>query len=127
MRRMIGWAAVACGVSVGCTQHASGTERAGTVEQPNIIWLMAEDIGQDLSCYGMKGVRTPTLDRLAEQGRVYRNAICANPICSPNRSAMMVGVNPTVIDAHMHRSNRDKPLPEPYKPITRMANASCTI
>ena len=87
-------------------------------DRPNIVWLMAEDIGQDLACYGMKGLQTPTLDRLAAEGRKYNNAICANPICSPNRSAMMVGVNPTIINAHMHRSNRDQPLPAPYKPIT---------
>ncbi|MBT6770556.1 MAG: sulfatase-like hydrolase/transferase, partial [Opitutales bacterium] len=86
--------------------------------RPNIVWLMAEDIGQDLACYGMKGLQTPTLDRLATEGRKYNNAICANPICSPNRSAMMVGVNPTIINAHMHRSNRDLALPAPYKPIT---------
>lgn len=99
-------------------------------ERPNIIWLMAEDIGQDLSCYGMKGVETPTLDSMASEGRQYNNAICANPICSPNRSAMMIGVNPTVIDAHMHRSNRAKPLPEPYKPITyylRKAGYTCLL
>ena len=87
-------------------------------DRPNIVWLMGEDIGQDLACYGMKGLQTPTLDRLAAEGRKYNNAICANPICSPNRSAMMVGVNPTIINAHMHRSNRDLPLPAPYKPIT---------
>ncbi len=86
--------------------------------RPNIVWLIAEDIGQDLACYGMKGLQTPTLDRLATEGRKYNNAICANPICSPNSSAMMVGVNPTIINAHMHRSNRDLALPAPYKPIT---------
>jgi len=103
---------------------------ANAQDRPNIVWLMAEDIAQDLACYGMKGLQTPTLDRLAREGRRYDNAICANPICSPNRSAMMVGVNPTIIDAHMHRSNRDLPLPAPYKPITaylRDAGYTCLL
>ncbi len=103
---------------------------ASGADRPNIVLLMAEDIGQDLACYGMAGVKTPHLDRLAEEGRRYDNAICANPICSPNRSALMVGVNPTVINAHMHRSNRDVPLPAPYRPITyflREAGYTCLL
>lgn len=99
-------------------------------DRPNIVLLMADDIGQDLAYYGMKGVKTPNLDRLAHEGRRFDNAICANPICSPNRSALMVGVNPTLINAHMHRSNRNQPLPTPFKPITyylREAGYTCLL
>lgn len=98
--------------------------------RPNIIWLMAEDMGQDLACYGMKGVKTPTLDRMAANGRKYNNAFCTNPICSPSRSAMMVGVHQNIINAYMHRSNRGRPLAEPYKPITfylRRAGYTCLL
>lgn len=87
-------------------------------DRPNIIWLMAEDISNDLETYGMEGVETPNLNRLAEQGVRYTNVISTNPICSPNRSAMMVGTHQNMIGAQHHRSNRDRPLPEPYKPIT---------
>lgn len=88
------------------------------LNKPNIIWLMAEDMGLDLACYGMPGVKTPNLDKMAEEGALFTRAYCDNPICSPNRSAMMVGVHQTIINAHHHRSNRDVPLAEPYKPIT---------
>ena len=87
-------------------------------KQPNIIWLMAEDMGPDLECNGMVGVKTPNLNRMAKEGAIYNRAYCSNPICSPNRSAMMVGVHQTIINAHHHRSNRDLPLVAPYKPIT---------
>jgi N-sulfoglucosamine sulfohydrolase len=91
---------------------------ADAQEKPNIIWLMSEDIGPDLACYGMKAVRTPNLNKLAEDGIRYTNCFAANPICSPNRSAMMVGVYPNKINAGQHRSNHNVPLPEPYKPFT---------
>ena len=103
---------------------------SGEKERPNIVFLMAEDIGLDLACYGMKGVETPTLDRMAREGRIYKNAISVNPICSPNRSAMMVGMHPNIINAHLHRSNRTIPLPAPYKPITyylREAGYTCLL
>lgn len=105
---------------------------AGSAEQarPNIIWLMAEDMGLDLECYGMAGVQTPNLNRLAAEGALFTRAYASNPICSPNRSAMMVGVNQNVINAQHHRSNRDTPLMAPYKPITywlRDAGYTCLL
>ncbi|MFC0537690.1 sulfatase family protein [Pelagicoccus mobilis] len=87
-------------------------------DKPNIIWLMAEDIGADLECYGMEGVETPNLNRLAEEGARFTSVYCPSPICSPNRSAMMVGVDQTEFGAQHHRSNRNVPLPAPYKPMT---------
>ncbi len=99
-------------------------------KQPNIIWLMAEDMGPDLQCNGMAGVKTPNLNQMAKEGALYNRAYCTNPICSPNRSAMMVGMHQTIINAHHHRSNRDVPLAAPYKPITsylRDAGYTCLL
>ncbi len=97
---------------------SSISSAAAEQARPNIIWLMAEDMGLDLECYGMAGVQTPNLNRLAQEGALFTRAYASNPICSPNRSAMMVGVNQNVINAQHHRSNRDVPLMAPYKPIT---------
>lgn len=87
-------------------------------ERPNIIWLMAEDMSLDLECYGMKGVKTPNLNRMAEEGVRFDNCFVTNPICSPSRSAMLTGTHQVKINAHHHRSNRDVPLDENYKPFT---------
>lgn len=87
-------------------------------KKPNIIWLMAEDISLDLECYGTKGVQTPVLNSLADEGTMYNNCFVTNPICSPSRSSMMVGTHQLKIGAQHHRSNRDVILPDPYKPFT---------
>ena len=97
---------------------------------PNIIWLMAEDISLDLGCYGMKGVKTPTLDEMAKYGWKFNNCYVTNPICSPSRSAMMVGTHQRKINAHQHRSNRKIKLSEDYKPFTywlRKAGYTCIL
>lgn len=97
---------------------------------PNIVWVMAEDISNDLACYGMAGAQTPVLDHLAAEGTRYTRAYSTNPICSPNRSAMMVGTHQNLINAHQHRSNRAIPLAEPYRPITywlRQAGYTCVL
>ena len=96
----------------------SGSASAQIAQRPNILWVMAEDMGQDLECYGMKAVRTPILNKLASEGVKYNAATCTSPISSPNRSAMMTGVHQTVTNAHNHRSNRDLPLDKQFKPIT---------
>lgn len=73
------------------------------VRQPNIIWIMAEDISNELSCYGEPGVSTPNIDALASAGVRYERAYCSGPACSTSRSGMMSGVYQTRIDAHDHR------------------------
>lgn len=87
-------------------------------ERPNIIWLMAEDMSIDLECYGMKGVKTPNLNKMANEGVRFDNCFVTNPICSPSRSAMLTGTHQVKINAHHHRSNRDVPLDQNYKPFT---------
>ena len=88
--------------------------------RPNIIWLMAEDMSLDLACYGMKAIKTPNLDQMALDGMRFNNTFVTNPICSPSRSAMMVGVHQVKTNTHNHRSNREIPLSEPYLPFTKL-------
>lgn len=97
---------------IACTEEKT--------EQPNIIWLMAEDISLDLECYGMAAVQTPTLNKLAEEGMMFTNCFVTNPICSPSRSAMMTGTHQIKINAHNHRSNRNVPLPTEIIPFTQL-------
>ncbi|MCG9793711.1 sulfatase family protein [Flavobacterium algicola] len=90
------------------------------LKRPNIIWLMAEDMSLDLECYGMEAVKTPNLNKMAAEGVRYDNCFVTNPICSPSRSAMMVGTHQLKINAQNHRSNRDVPLDSRFKPFTAL-------
>ena len=71
--------------------------------QPDIIWILSEDISNELACYGEPGLQTPNIDALAADGVRYERAYCTGPACSVSRSAMMSGVYQTRIDAHDHR------------------------
>ena len=72
---------------------------AADTRKPNILWLIAENIGPDLGCYGCPLVRTPRLDRLAAEGQLYRLAFDTAPMCSPNSSAFMTGMYAIAIGA----------------------------
>ncbi len=84
-------------------------------ERPNILWIIAEDMGQELGVYGTPEVRTPNLDRLAGDGMLFTHAFTTSPVCSPSRSALNTGMYQTTIGAHNHRSHRpDDPSPYPF-------------
>jgi arylsulfatase A-like enzyme len=70
-----------------------GAAAAGS--PPNILFILCDDLGiNDLHCYGRRDHRTPNLDRLATQGIRFTSAYCAQPICSPSRSAILTGRTP---------------------------------
>lgn len=86
-------------------------ELCQSAAQPNILWLIAEDFGQHLGCYGTKEVTTPHLDRLAAEG-VRFTRFYNGHVCSPSRSAFNTGMYATTIGAHNHRTIDKKPLPD---------------
>ena len=97
----------------------TGTAATPT-EKPNVLFILAEDIGKQLACYGEPLVRTPHLDRLAARGVRYTNAFTTAPVCSASRSAIMTGMYQTTIGAHNHRTWQwnKRPLPEGVRTLT---------
>jgi len=62
-------------------------------ERPNVIVIVADDLGWADVGYHGGNIDTPSLDRLAEQG-VQLNRFYTTPICSPTRAALMTGRDP---------------------------------
>lgn len=65
-------------------------------EQPNILIILADDLGWgDPACQGTGSlVPTPNLDRLAAEGMRFTNAYCPVSVCTPTRQALMTGSYP---------------------------------
>ena len=63
-------------------------------ERPNVVLIMADDLGYaDLSCCGGQ-VKTPHLDRLAQQGTRFTDFYVAQAVCTASRAALMTGCYP---------------------------------
>ncbi|MCC5927930.1 MAG: sulfatase-like hydrolase/transferase [Cyclobacteriaceae bacterium] len=75
-----------------------------TSERPNIVWIIAEDIGPALGCYGDSAAITPNIDKMAAAGLVYDKVYAVAPICSPSRSTLATGLYPTHVGTHPLRS-----------------------
>lgn len=67
---------------------------AGAAEKPNLIWIMADDLGYgELGCYGQKVIRTPNLDRMASEGLRFTHFYAGATVCAPSRSVLMTGLH----------------------------------
>ncbi|MDB5694423.1 MAG: arylsulfatase family protein [Alphaproteobacteria bacterium] len=61
--------------------------------KPNVVIVLADDLGfADLGCYGSE-IATPHLDALAARGLRFTN-FHVTPMCSPTRAALLTGLNP---------------------------------
>ncbi len=93
------------------------TSAASAQDRPNILWIVADDLGPELGCYGDTVVRTPRLDQLAAEGLRFTQAFSTSPVCSASRSAFITGMYQTSIGAHHHRTMKLEPLPEGVKSV----------
>jgi len=73
-------------------------------EQPNILWITAEDMSATLGCYGDKYATTPNIDKFAKESVRYTKAFASAPVCSPSRSCLITGCYPTSLSTQQMRS-----------------------
>ncbi len=75
------------GCAIGCGPLLAAT-------RPNVLFITADDLGLQLSCYGDTVIATPHLDALAARGTQFEIAYVAQASCSPSRAAMFTGLYP---------------------------------
>ncbi len=102
-RRQVLAGSLAGGLGLGLASRK--TRAAARPAQPNIVFLLADDLGfADLSCYG-RHYSTPYIDTLARDGALLTQAYSSSPVCSPTRVALMTGREPARL-----RIGLDEPL-----------------
>ena len=87
-------------LAFGCKPQTSQTN---SPEEPNILIMLADDMGYaDLGCYG--GIsNTPNLDQLARSGILFTDFYAAAPNCSPSRSGLLTGRAPSRTGIYNYR------------------------
>ena len=76
----------------GCNDDKNTPQHSIVTKQPNVLFIMADDLGySDLGAFGSE-ISTPNLDALAHEGRILSNYHTA-PTCSPTRSQLISGTD----------------------------------
>jgi uncharacterized sulfatase len=75
----------------------------------NVVWIVGEDMGPELGCYGDPQAITPNMDRLAREGARFTRCFTHAPVCAPSRHGLITGQYPIKTGAHHMRSTLINP------------------
>ncbi len=93
-------------VFLGLLSCTDGKDQHITSMLPNVVILLADDLGySDLSCYG-GFAHTPHLDRLAKKGIRFTSFYAAAPNCSPSRAGLLTGRSPSKVGIYNYLSSK---------------------
>ena len=85
------WKLLLCAVLIVASQGV----QAQAAQRPNILFLMADDLGYgELGSYGQKVIETPELDKLASMGMRFTDFYAGNAACAPARAVLLTGKSP---------------------------------
>lgn len=77
--------------SISCTPSPESVAVEPT-NPPNFIIIFCDDVGYgDLGAFGHPTIRTPNLDRMAQEGQKWTNFYVGASVCTPSRAALMTG------------------------------------
>lgn len=81
--------------------------------KPNILYIMADQMAAPLLSFHDQSspIKTPNLDRLADEGVTFDSAYCNAPLCAPSRFVMVTGQLPSRIGAYDNASDLPADIP----------------
>jgi arylsulfatase A-like enzyme len=88
---------------------ASATSFSAPARPPNLLFILSDNQGAwQLGCYGNPDIRTPHIDRLANEGLRFTRALSSNPVCSPTRATFLTGLIPSQHGVHSFMRRDDQ-------------------
>ena len=84
--------------------------------RPNILFIISDDLNNDLGTYNNDIMVTPHLDKLAKEGLQFNRAYCQFTLCNPSRSSMLSGLYPIQTEIY----GNGTPIRKRFKNIVTM-------
>ena len=96
-------------------------------KRPNVLWIVTEDINDDLGCYGDNYSYTPNLDKLSNEGIRFTNVYDHSGVCAPTRSGIITCMYPTTMGSGNMRCSAVPPAEiKCFTEYLRAAGYYCT-
>ncbi len=93
-RITLAFAALVLALLSGCIHQAARSARSALTRQPNIILIIADDLGDgELGCYDQRIIKTPNIDALAARGCRFTEAYAGSCVCAPSRCSLLTGLH----------------------------------
>jgi arylsulfatase A-like enzyme len=110
----------ACGTtaaSLAWSACSFAGDSSSKAKRPNVVFIFADDLGwADLGCYGNRQIKTPNLDKLAQQGMLFTQFYVNGSVCSPSRTSIMTSHFPArhCVHGHFaaHKQNEARGMPD---------------
>lgn len=96
-------------------------------QQPNVLFIAVDDLRTELGCYGAQQIKSPNIDRFAEEGVVFNRAYCNIPVCGASRASLLTSILPTknrFID-YRAKAQEDVPNAKTLPGIFKEAGYTC--
>jgi arylsulfatase A-like enzyme len=99
-------------ILASCRSTGKKTEGVASLRRMNVVLITIDTLRADrLGCYGYREIDTSNLDRLAQKGVLFENAVAQAPLTAPSHASMMTGLYPT---RHKVRDTGGFVLPSSY-------------
>src|SRR4051812_6182764 len=86
---------IAVVTSAACCSAADKIATPKATRPPNVVIVFIDDMGYaDIGPFGATAYKTPHLDRMAQEGRIFTDFHAATAVCSASRAALMTGCYP---------------------------------
>lgn len=101
-------------ITLGLLSYAFNTTAASNkANKPNFLWIISEDNSSHyLKMYNERGIETPAIEKLAQQGLIYDKAYSNGAVCSVARTTLAAGVYAPRIASQYHRASFSVNMPE---------------
>lgn len=71
-----------------------------SIEKPNVLLLVIDDLRPELNCYGAGHIISPNIDALASESVLFTRAYTQQAVCAPSRNTLMTGIRPDGLGIH---------------------------
>lgn len=95
----------------GIYLEAYGQSANKSLNQPNILFIMVDDLRPELGCYDQPHIKSPNIDRLARMGQLFTQAYVNYPVCGPSRAILLSGLYGSPSRFNGWNCSQDKDVP----------------